>query len=194
MQSEDRVVNLYDLKSITGCVVKYEPEWRRIIHEQSKVITSTKMYSSQTNPLRTATQHTIGKLGEVGVYLLLEKYGCSKPDIDYNPNPSFDCDLKCPPFRLHVKSVEANGPYGVSFTFQHNAISGRIDDLFIKGNEFDVVICTVVDSNIDCCDIKIAYVDSWTNTRPMLTYTPGVDKPELEGKKLFLNITPPGKH
>jgi hypothetical protein len=112
---------------------------------------------NQTNPEKIKKDIRIGKMGEFAVYnLMLEKKvkNITKPDLKiyYEHNKSFDSDLKCDNYNLHVKSqcLESASRFGISWTFQ------KKDPIVIRPSIYDYFIGTIVDEKNKKIEIKLS--------------------------------------
>ena len=83
----------------------------------------------------------IGKIAEWGVFFVYLNRGIANigfPDMQIYPteDKSFDCDLSCGSYKLHIKSqtYQSAHRYGDSWIFQIK------DPLFEYSNEYDIVI------------------------------------------------------
>lgn len=84
---------------------------------------------------------TLGKIAEWGVYFIYLSRGykrISVPDMSIydKSSKSFDSDLRCGIYNLHIKSqnLESAERYGDSWIFQSK------DPLFVKSSECDIII------------------------------------------------------
>lgn len=117
----------------------------------------------------------VGKMGEVGVYLHLKGYGCSKPDfaIYKGRRKSFDADLFVNQIPTHVKSQtkESANRYGNSYLFQKSdpVVINPNEDLFygtlVEGNTVTIIKeCKINELTFEPCKV------SWFNKTKVAIY------------------------
>jgi hypothetical protein len=187
MQSETGTVDYTQIKAIEGKTKVFSEELEEICFKFSMGVVETKGElmgrRNQSEPTRWERQHAIAKLQEWSVYRLLYDHGCSEVDLTIHDRPQYDPDLTLTTWKLHCKSIESTSPYGKSFTFQANFNGKDYDKLFDIGDDYDIIICGVV--NMQTRTVEIIDVNLWKDVKPYLKFIKGHDKPDLEGIKLF---------
>jgi hypothetical protein len=112
---------------------------------------------NQTNPEKIKKDIRIGKMGEFAVYhIMLEKKinDITQPDLNIylKTHKSFDSDLKCNNYNLHVKSqcLESASRFGISWMFQ------KEDPIVTTPSVYDYFIGTIVDEKTKKVEVKLS--------------------------------------
>lgn len=185
MQGETGIIDYKKLRLVSygnGC--SFTQEEIELSEKYAALVSPTKIgvYDSQEDQTINESQAKCGKIAEGSVYKMLEHCGCTKPDYNVYAHATFDPDLYIGKYKLHVKSVNALSPHGISFTFQ-NQPGRRVDRIFDIHDEYDIIIGCVVSLRLNYT--VIADIQPWGYVKPRAVFIDGKDKPYLKGKKLF---------